>query len=221
MEEQKKRGRSKEIALELLKILEENTDKDNLLSKRELLELHSLEYGNAGENRLQEKTFYLKMDEIHEAGFPVKRTKGKTTRYYLDDVRLTRDELLFLVSMIKTSPDLGEEEAEALSKKLLCMRAHKQAREYVEENSSIAKEYHNPISKQILYYARIARAIKQAGKISCKYILSRENGHRFSDTRIVRPLQILFSRNGIQVTLDDNGVRKYLPLRDIIDIENE
>lgn len=221
MAEQKTRGKSKEIALELLNILEEYTDKDNLLSKREILDQHSFEYGNKGDARLQDKTFYLKIDEIEAAGFPIKRTKGKATRYYLNDVRLTRDELLFLVSMIKTSPDLGEEEADALAGKLLSMRAHKKAKKYVDDYSSVAKEYHNPVSKQILYYSRIAQAIGRAGKISCKYILSRENGYKFSETRIVRPLQILFTRNGIQVTLDDNGIRKYLPLRDIIDIELE
>lgn len=222
MEEQKKRGKSKEIALELLKVLEEYTDRNNLLSKRELVELHAERYRDDDENDLQDKTFYLKIDEIEAAGFPIKHTKGKTTRYYLDEDRLTGEELLFLACMIKSSPDLSEEEAEALSNKLLCMRAHKKAQEYVKQHSSIVEERHTPVSKQIHYLAVLLKAKKRAGKVSCKWVLSREGGYTFSDRLTIYPRQIDFTRGGILVSFDLNGVTKYnVPLRDIIDIELE
>ncbi len=222
MEEQKKRGRSKEIALELLKVLEENTDKNHLLSKRELIELHAEKYRDDDEKDLQEKTFYVKIDEIEAAGFPIKRTKGKTTRYYLDEDRLTREELLFLACMIKSSPDLGAEEAEVLSNKLLCMRAHKKAKGYVKMHTSIVEEHHNPVSKQIHYLAVLLEAKKRAGKVSCKLILSREGGYKFSERCVICPRQINFTRGGILVSFDLNDVTKYdIPLRDIIDIEPE
>lgn len=222
MEEQKKRGKSKEIALELLKVLEEYTDRNNLLSKRELVELHAERYRDDDENDLQDKTFYLKIDEIHNAGFPIKRTKGKTTRYYLDDVRLTGEELLFLACMIKSSPDLGEEEAEALSEKLLSMRAHKKAEEYAKKHTSIVKARHNPVSRQIHYLAMLLEAARNAGKVSCKIVLSREGGYKFSERLIIRPRKIDFTRDGILVSFDLDGITKYdVPLRDIIDIEPE
>ena len=221
MAEQRKRGRSKEIALELLKVLEEHTDKDHLLSKRDLLRLHSWDYEEDGDE-IQEKTFYLKIDEIAAAGFPIKRTKGKTTKYYLDDVRLTGEELLFLVSMIKSSPDLGEEEAEALTEKLLSMRIHKKAKEYVKQHASVVQERHNPVPNQIRYCAILLEAARRAGKVSCKYVLSRENGCQCSETRTVFPRAVEFTRDGVRVTLDDDGVTKYnVPLRDLIDIEPE
>ena len=221
MAEQKKRGKSKEIALELLKILEENTDRNNLLSKKDLVELHGDKYRD-DEDDIQDKTFYVKMDEIEAAGFPIKRTKGKATRYYLDEDRLTGEELLFIACMIKSSPDLGEEEAEVLSNKLLSMRAHKKAKEYVERRSSIVKERHNPVSKQIHYLALLLEAKKRAKKVSCKLVLSREGGYKFSERCMIRPRQIDFSRDGILVSFDLNGITKYnVPLRDIIDIEPE
>lgn len=222
MAEQKKRGRSREIALELLKILEEETDRNNLLSKRKLVELHAERYRDDDENDLQDKTFYLKIDEIEAAGFPIKHTKGKATRYYLDEDRLTGEELLFLACMIKSSPDLGEEEAEVLSNKLLRMRAHKKAKEYVKQHSSIVKEQHNPVSKQIHYLALLLEAKQRAGKVSCKLVLSREGGYKFSERCFIRPRQINFTRGGVLVSFDLNGVTKYdVPLRDIIDIEPE
>ena len=221
MAEQKKRGKSKEIALELLKILEENTDRNNLLSKKDLVELHGDKYRD-DEDDIQDKTFYVKMDEIEAAGFPVKRTKGKTTRYYLDEDRLSGEELLFLACMIKSSPDLGEEEAEVLSNKLLSIRAHKKAKEYVKQHSSIVEERHNPVSKQIHYLALLLEAQQRAGKVSCNLILSREGGYTFSGRCIIRPRQIDFTREGILVSFDHNGVTKYdVPLRDLIDIEPE
>lgn len=221
MAEQQKRGRSKEIALELLKILEENTDRDHLLSKRNLIDLHTAEYGGDDEKSIGEKTFYLKMDEIGSAGFPIKRTKGKTTRYYLDDVRLTQDELLFLACMIKSSPDLGEEEAEILTNKLLSMRAHKKAKEYVETHTSIVKEQHTPVPKQIRYLSVLLEAARKAGKVSCTLVLSHSGGYKFSRCTIL-PRQIDFTRSGILVSFDLDGVTKYnVPLCDIIDIEPE
>lgn len=223
MAEQKKRGKSKEIALELLKILEENTDRNHLLSKEQIIQEHfDLYRADKGKDEIQEKTFYVKIDEIEAAGFPVKRTKGKTTRYYLDEDRLTGEELLFLACMIRSSPDLGEEEAEALSNKLLRMRAHKKAKEYVKQHSSIVKERHNAVSKQIHYLALLLEAQQRAGKVSCKLVLSREGGYKFSERCFIRPRQISFSRDGILVSFDLNGVTKYnVPLRDIIDIEPE
>ncbi len=223
MTEQKKRGRSKEIALELLKVLEENTDKNHLLSKEQIIQKHLNQYRTDNEEKgIQEKTFYVKIDEIEAAGFPIKRTKGKTTRYYLDEDRLTEEELLFLACMIKSSPDLGEEEAEVLSKKLLSIRAHKKAKEYVKQHSFIVKERHNPVSKQIHYLAVLLEAKRRAGKVSCKIVLSREGGYKFSERLTIYPRQIDFTRKGILVSFDHNGVTKYdVPLRDLIDIEPE
>lgn len=220
---QKKRGRSKEIALELLKILEEETDKEHLLSKEQLIQAHYDEYRwEDGKDPIGEKTFYAKIDEIHEAGFPVRRTKGKWTKYCLDDVRLTGEELLFLVSMIKSSPDLGEEEAETLANKLLAMRVHQRAKEYVEEHASIVEEHHNPAPNQIRNYAVLLGAIGNAGKVTCKFILSREGGYRFSETRTIRPRAIGFTREGARVTFDENGVtQSNVPLRDLVNIEPE
>ena len=200
MAEQKKRGRSKEIALELLKVLEENTDKNHLLSKEQIIQKHLNQYRTDNEEKgIQEKTFYVKIDEIEAAGFPIKRTKGKTTRYYL-----------------------GEEEAEVLSKKLLSIRAHKKAKEYVKQHSFIVKERHNPVSKQIHYLAVLLEAKRRAGKVSCKIVLSREGGYKFSERLTIYPRQIDFTRKGILVSFDHNGVTKYdVPLRDLIDIEPE
>lgn len=219
--EQKTRGRSKEIALELLMILEEYTDRDHRLSKNDLIELHSWQYGNDGEEVIQAKTFYTKIDELTSAGFPVKRTKGKWTKYYLDDVRLTKEELLFLVCMIKSSPNLGREESKELAGKLLSMRVHKQATESVNKYASMVHENHNLVSRQIRNFNVLLEAIGKAGKVSCKYVLSREGGYQFSDTRIVYPRAIEFTRDGACVTLEDNGIIKRMLLCDIINIEPE
>lgn len=219
--EQKTRGRSKEIALELLMILEEYTDRDHRLSKNDIIDRHSWQYGNDGEEAIQAKTFYAKIDELTSAGFPVKRTKGKWTKYYLDDVRLSKEELLFLVCMIKSSPVLGKEESTELAGKLLSMRVHKQAANNIAKNVSVVEEHHNLVSRQIHNFAVLVEAINKASKVSCKYVLSREGGYRFSETRIVCPRAIEFTRDGACVTLEDNGIIKRMLLCDIINIEPE
>lgn len=219
--EQKKRGKSKEIALELLKILEEHTDKEHLLSKEELIQKHYEDYrADDGEDEIQAKTFYSKIDELEAAGFPIKRTKGKWTRYYLDDARLSKDELLFLICMIKGSPDLAEEEAETLTGKLLSMRVHKRAAKFVGKSALPVAEKPSPV-RQIPKFAVLLEAAQKGRRVSCKFILSREGGYRFSERRIVSPRAIEFTREGARVTLLDGGVTKYVPLCDLIDVELE
>lgn len=213
--EQKKRGKSKEIALELLKILQEYTDRDHLLSREQLIKLHYAKCRTAEERPLEPKTFYSKIEELLSAGFPVKRTKGKWTRYYLDDVRLSSYELLFLIGMIKGSPDLAEEEAEVLRHKLLSMRVHKQAAKYVKKHEISVQENHAASPEQIRKFSYLLEAIDRGGRVSCKYVLSRENGYRFSETKIVSPRSIEFTREGARVALLDGGVTKYLLFRDI------
>lgn len=216
--EQKKRGKSKEIALELLKILQEHTDRQHLLTKDQLIALHYGTYRSADEQAIEPKTFYAKIDELRSAGFPVIRTKGKWTKYYLDDARFSKDELLFLVCMIQSSPDLAEEEAERLKNKLLAMRVHKRAKKEVEKAALSVEECHNPSPEQIRKFSELLEAAHRGGRVSCKYILSRENGYVFSETRTVSPRAIEFTREGARVTLLDGGMTKYVPLADIVNV---
>ena len=78
--------------LRLLQIFENETDSEHALTKVEIIDL--LERG--GYEKINEKQFYRKVDELRENGYDIEIRKGKQTRYFLRKNRLTKEEWIYL-----------------------------------------------------------------------------------------------------------------------------
>lgn len=87
---------AKEIALEILKILEKYSDKEHKLTKGQIMDFLCDEYDRS----IEEKAFYRKIEELQNAGYKIIKTMGKYSTYYLDLPRLTASEMLYLSIMI-------------------------------------------------------------------------------------------------------------------------
>lgn len=201
---------AKEVALSLLKILEEHTDRTHMLSKKELLDILLSDYGID----IEEKSFYRKIKEIEDAGYHVRHTKGAQTKYCLDEARLSEDELCYLLAMIGGSGSLSEREAADLSEKLLSMRVHKRAAEKL--NGIVTVRCGNHRLRQIQKFGVLSRAIRGGGRVECKFL---SDDGTLSPRKIIRPRELSYEQSGFMLLYgEEDGSGGRIPITALIDV---
>ena len=204
---------ARETALELLKIFEEYSDKNNKLSKKEILDYLSEKYNHT----IDEKAFYRKVEELQKAGFKIVQTKGKYATYYLDTPRLTSNELLYLSIMIMGSSDISSREASHLISRLNAMPIHQlgssQLYEYKEKLKS-----NNTQTDQIKKFAIIFNAMKSRSELSYREVLDISK-REFTPSKRGIPQDFSIVDNQITFVFQEDGLLKTYSLKDLINVE--
>ena len=206
---------AKQVSLQILRILEENTDREHMLSKEDILQ----ELGNIYDTYIGEGAFYRKIEELEEAGYKIVHTRGRTTKYCLDVPRLTKEELLYLSAMIKGSPDLSAVEAERMITSISSMSVHRQAVPHLDKYSGLL-EANNTATNQIKKFGLIVSAIEGGKAISCKcYKINKEGEYLFSDEKILYPKSFYFDGKDCIVTASECKKEVSYLLRELINVE--
>ena len=122
--------------LRLLQIFENETDADHALTKAEIMEFLEHE----GYEKINEKQFYRKVDELRENGYDIEVRKGKQTRYFLRKNRLTKEEWIFLLTLILGSKDLSKKETrriiDCLESMSVCFKSIDYTEDYKDKMSA-------------------------------------------------------------------------------------
>ena len=206
---------AKQVSLQILRILEENTDREHMLSKEEILQM----LGDIYDTYIGEGAFYRKIEELEEAGYKIVHTRGRTTKYCLDTPRLTKEELLYLSAMIKGSPDLSAAEAERMITSISGMSVHRQATPHLDKYRELL-EANNTATNQIKKFGLIVSAIEGGKAISCKcYKINKEGEYLFSDEKTLYPKSFYFDgKDCIIIVLENKQECTYI-LRELINVE--
>lgn len=204
---------SREIALELLKIFEEYTDRDHKLTKENLAQLLENKYNRT----IEEKAFYRKIEELQSAGFKIVKTKGRHATYYIDMPRLTTNELLYLSIMIMGSSDISSREANHLITRLQAMPIHRLSNSQLEEYKAKLKS-NNTHTDQIKKFSTIFNAIKSNGELSYKEVFSL-SPLNFSSAKHGVPRDFSVENNQIVFVFQEGNLFKKYQLKDLIDVE--
>ena len=204
---------AKEVALELLKILEEYSDKDHGLSKEQIFQLLLDNYGR----ELEEKAFYRKIEELQNAGFDIVKTKGRYSKYYLDTPRLSPSELLYLSVMLYGSSDIAAKEAKNIVDTLYSMSVHQYGAENYQRYRNKLRE-NNMLTRQINKFALLIDTMESKKKLSYKIVLNFEQG-QFSEKRVGIPVNFSVENNLIYFVIDENGKSCTYQLKDLINVE--
>lgn len=205
---------AKQVSLEILRILEEETDKEHMLSKEEILE----RLGERFETYIGEGAFYRKIDELEEAGYKLIHTRGRTTKYCLDVPRLQKDELLYLSMMILGSPELSAAEASRMVQSLTDMPVHKCARKRFVSYQKTLENANSP-TNQIEKFAILLSALEQGRAVTCKCVWREGEEYRFSEMKTLYPKQFRFDGKESVFECLENGETFSYFLHELINVE--
>ena len=187
-------------SLYLLKILQERTDSTRKLSMNEILEILSVEY----EVDIDPRQVLRKFDELTECGFPVHRTKGKYSKYWIERDDLSIAELIYLTEIAKNDPHLSTAETNTLLRKISHLVAYNDVLV-----QSLAKLNHSDKTATVtkskvgsLHNFRvIADAILEKKQIQYKEIMTVGNETRCELRDPADPIAFAFSDGDWQITL--------------------
>ena len=107
------------IILQLLTILEEETDKDHMINAEELAE------------RLEcnRKTIYANVAALKDFGIPIEQMRGSNPGYYIEERDFELPELKLLVDAVQASKFISSKKSEELISKLEKLTTHDNARQ--------------------------------------------------------------------------------------------
>ena len=199
--------------LRLLQIFENETDEDHALTKIEIMDILERD----GYDRINEKQFYRKVDELRENGYDIEVHKGKRTRYCLRKNRLTKEEWIFLLTLILGSKDLTKKETRRIIDCLESMSVCFKSIDYAEDYKDKMSAEKSPFS-QLDNFQAVLKAIEDKKGISCKQIVDRGN-LIFSDEKQIEGLDFGAENNRIIIYGIEDGKKVSYLLGDLIDVE--
>ena len=199
--------------LRLLQIFENETDEDHALTKMEIMDILERD----GYDRINEKQFYRKVDELRENGYDIEVHKGKRTRYCLRKNRLTKEEWIFLLTLILGSKDLTKKETRRIIDCLESMSVCFKSIDYAEDYKDKMSAEKSPFS-QLDNFQAVLKAIEYKKGISCKQIVDRGN-LIFSDEKQIEGLDFGAENNRIIIYGIEDGKKVSYLLGDLIDVE--
>lgn len=162
--------------LYVLKILLENTDEDNMMSTRDLIE--ALKYYGISAER---KSIYTDIEDLKEFGIDVICEKNSSNYYYIGARDFELAELKLLVDVIQSSKFITKRKSQELKKKLQDLTSIHKARE-LQRNITVHNRV-KAINEQIYYNIDlIHRGIQENKYIEFKYYSYDEN-KRFKPRR--------------------------------------
>lgn len=200
--------------LDFLQIFEDETDNEHMLTKSQIL--GKLE--ERGYEGINEKQFYRKIKELQSYGYPVEMKRGKQTKYFMRKDRLTKEEWIFLLTIILDSKDLSDKETAHILK---CLKAANISAECTHYANAFEKKTKTDKSKfnQLDNFCVLLSAIDGKKSVTCKTFSLNNGNYVFSDEKQLKPYDYAAENNRIVIYVQENGKREKYFLNEMIDVE--
>ena len=155
----------KAIPFALLETLSEHTDKDHILSTKELMSLLESEYGLTIERR----TLYANVDMLKDFGYKISTWQENGYGYYMEEHQFSKSEILLLCNAIHSSHFISAKESKQLIDKLLNTLSLEERKEYQDKVflPNRRKTSNNSLMKTI---STISSAIRDRRAIQFTYL---------------------------------------------------
>jgi hypothetical protein len=157
------------------------------------------------------------VDELRENGYDIEIRKGKQTRYFLRKNRLTKEEWIFLLTLLLGNKDLSKKETNRITNALESMSVCFKSMDYAELYKDKMATEKSPFN-QLSNFRTLLKAMEGKRAVSCKKILDRENCV-FSDEKKISELDFGSKDNRIIIYGIENGEKISYFLGDLIDFE--
>ena len=199
--------------LRLLQIFENETDAEHSLTKVEIMDILERD----GYEKISEKQFYRKVEELIENGYNIEVRKGKQTRYFLRKNRLTKEEWIFLLTLVLGNKDLSRKETNRIVSCLESMSVSFNSVEFADKYKDKMSTEKSPFN-QLANFRIILHAREQNKSVSCKQIIDMTN-LVFSDLKQIQVKDFGSHDNRIVICGLENGSKVTYFLGDLIDVE--
>lgn len=199
--------------LQLLHIFEDNTDNEHALTKAEILQKLQDEGFS-----MEEKQFYRKVQELNENGYHIEIQKGRQTKYFLRKSRLSKEEWIFLLTLILGSKDLSNKETkhiiECLERMSICYNSIDYAEEY-KNKIVVEKSKYN----QLKNFHVILNAIDKDKIVECKTARQINGVWDISELKTLKPVSFTSKDNRIIINVIEKNIKTDYFLSELIDVE--
>jgi len=175
--------------LYLLKILEEYTDSEHLLTQKEIAEIMERDFGVACER----KAITRNLGNLQDMGYDVVHVEKKG--YYLGTRAFEDSELRLLIDSVLASRHVPADQAKQLIDKLIS-QSNKYFRRQVRHVHNIERMEHGEDNKIFHNIEQISRAIDEKKKVSFyynKFGADKKLHHTTKSKQIVNPYQIVIA----------------------------
>lgn len=199
--------------LKLLQIFENETDNEHALTKVELLQ----RLQDDGFT-IEEKQFYRKVQELKDNGYNIEIQKGRQTKYFLRKFRLSKEEWIFLLTLILGSKDLSIRETkhiiECLESMSICYNSIDYAEEY-KNKIVVEKSKYN----QLKNFHVILNALDEDRVVECKTVRQINGEWDISELKTLKPVGFISKDNRIIINVIEEGEKTDYFLSELIDVE--
>ncbi|MCF0151026.1 MAG: WYL domain-containing transcriptional regulator [Firmicutes bacterium] len=149
----------------ILKILEEYSDEDHILSIKELLEKMKLLYGRNTDRR----TVYSAVEALQDFGYEISTFKENGKGYYLVDRTFSPSEIRLLIDAIYSCEYISKKQTEELLEKLRSFLSVHDRKKYSYTNI-ISPDKKSPNAEVFLNIEILDAAITEKRKVSFTYM---------------------------------------------------
>lgn len=200
----------------ILKILEEYSDQYHPLSKNDICILLSEQYGID----IEEKQFFRRIQELIEMSFPVVKTRGRYSTYYINKTDLTPEEVLYVYSLIKANKSISEQETERLILNLQNIMPFSFRESDIHMGFLDEQEFSKSKIDNIKKFQTIFRAIKNKEKIRYKIGRLKESKYSFSEYKVLYPNNYFLLNCSFKIIgLDDDKKEISINLEEMFNVE--
>ena len=177
--------------LALLKVLEEYTDQDHILSLRQLQDRIESRSGL----KLDRRTIYSNLEILEQNGYVISKFDDNGKGYYLEERQFDKGEVLLLCNAIHASHFISSRQSDQLIKKLLNTQSRYQRKEFMDK-VYMPNPRKTP-NRQLMYNIEtISEAIRDGKMLQftyLKYDRNRKFVSRRPEPYIVEPRYIVYS----------------------------
>ena len=200
--------------LRLLKIFQEETDSEHMLTKAEIIGVLEEE----GYETINEKQFYRKIEELRDNDYNIEVKKGRQTKYFLRKNRLNKEEWIFLLSLILGSKDISNKETkriiDCLEEMSVCFKSVDYAEEYKEKIVTEKSKFN-----QLGNFHVLLKAIDEERQIECKQVKKVGEEYKFSELLTLKPYSFTVKDSRIVINFIQNDTKTSCFLGELIDVE--
>jgi predicted DNA-binding transcriptional regulator YafY len=172
------------------------------------------------EIEIEEKQFFRRIQELIDMSFPVVKTRGRYSTYYLNKTDLSPEEVLYIYSLIKAHRSISEQETE----RIICNLQN--ILPYSLRESDIHLDFldyqNHPKAKidNVKKFNIIFGAIKNNQKIRYKLAEIANNKYIFSEYKVIFPKNYMLNECSYIILGEDSvGKNISVKLEDMFNVE--